>query len=402
MARLTAVLVGNGIFRVANAAGGAMVGFYLAHLVQQGANTDAALLGALFAVANIAELLGAIPLGTLVDRFSPRALLVVSALVGAVATQLFGVSGMVIVFYISRALEGVAAAGSTPAILAHLSDVTADKPEQRGRVMGYFELSILTGLAMGTLVGGALWDSVQVLGFSLLAVVYLVVAVLFFWGAPPAGTPHIHTSPKSPFNWQNIRGLALPWLMANAVVGLWSAHTTFQLTGSQVAGQYLTGRFTATEVGYLSVAYALVFAIGVLIWGRIFDWMTRVRAMQIALYGMFAVSACFFLLNSSGEWAIWMRWPVIAVYAVTIMVQSGFTPAALAYLADMTGVQPGRGTTLGIYSMLLGLGNAIGAYFGGLLADELALNGLLIGTIALGSIGLIAIRWMEPTSTLQH
>jgi hypothetical protein len=37
------------------------------------------------------------------------------------------------------------------------------------------------------------------------------------------------------------------------------------------------------------------------------------------------------------------------------MVESGFTPAALAFLAGVVGAQAGRGAAMGIYSMMLGI-----------------------------------------------
>src|SRR5205823_3522534 len=84
-----------GMLRVANAAGCALIGFYLAHLAAQGYGVDAALVGALGVIINSAELAAALPLCVLADRVAPRNMLVAGALLGAVATQLFGISGLV-------------------------------------------------------------------------------------------------------------------------------------------------------------------------------------------------------------------------------------------------------------------------------------------------------------------
>ncbi len=156
-ARLRAVLVGNGLLRVANAAGGALVGFYLAALAKEGGGMDATLLGGLGAVVNGTELIAAVPVGLLSDRYSPRTILVIGCVLGALATQLFGLTSLIAIFFLSRALEGVASAAGGPALLAHLTDATEGAPEQRGRVMGLYELALLAGLALGTLVGGDLW-----------------------------------------------------------------------------------------------------------------------------------------------------------------------------------------------------------------------------------------------------
>ena len=54
-AGLAMVLFGNGLLRVANASGGALIGFYLAHLAKSGAHADATLVGNLGAVTGGAD-----------------------------------------------------------------------------------------------------------------------------------------------------------------------------------------------------------------------------------------------------------------------------------------------------------------------------------------------------------
>ena len=76
------------------------------------------------------------------------------------------------------------------------------------------------------------------------------------------------------------------------------------------------------------------------------------------------------------------------------MLQSGFTPAALAFLVNIAGQQEGRGATMWIYTLLLGLGNAVGAGWGGFLASRWFLDGLLVGTAVLGMIGLVSLYWL--------
>jgi MFS family permease len=393
--RIMVVLIANGLLRVANSAGGALVGFYLAHLAAQGKAVDAALVGMLGAVTSGAELTGALPLGMFTDRFSPRKLLVLGALLGAVATQLFGITGIVAIFFLSRAIEGLAAAASGPPLLAHLADITHRTPAVRGRVMGFFELSLLAGLALGGLVGGTLWDTVHTLAFSLLALVYLVVAILFYWGAqtpalavefthPLAGLRRALTDPL-------LRRLAPAWLAMNAIVGLWLTHIGFQLSGPKVAGQFLVGRFSASQVGWILLGYACVFAVGVTAWGLAPAYVPRVRALRIALVAMFSVCLWLYLLNAAEAWTVQAQLTVLALAALSVMVESGFTPAALTYLADVAEQGEGRGAAMGIYTLLLGLGNVLGAGFGGILARGLAFNGLIVGTVGLAVVAMVAL-----------
>ncbi len=397
--RLTLVLIANGLLRVANSASGALVGFYLAQLAISGQGVDAALLGTLGLVVNLAELSGAVPIGILADRFSPRLLLVGAGLLGAAATQLFGMSGVVTIFFLSRALEGVSAAASSPPLLAHFADITQDAPLLRGRVMGFFELSLLAGLALGGLVGGVLWDLAHTLAFSLLAAVYLVVAGLFYFGIKPAADRLTHPvnvlgGLRNALLDPALRRLAPAWLAMNAIIGLWLTHVGFQLSGPRVVGQFLVGNFSASQVGLILLGYAIVFGVGVIGWGFILGRMPRIAVLRINLAAMFFVCVWLYLLNESAAWTSGVRIVLIVAAGLSVMIESGFTPAALTLLADVAGKNEGRGAAMGIYTLLLGLGNAIGAGLGGVLASALAFNGLIFGTVGLAVVALAALLWI--------
>lgn len=373
-----------------------MVGFYLAHLALQGRAVGATLVGTLGMIASAVELAGALPAGTLSDRYSPRGLLAIGALLGAAATQLFGITGAVAIFFLSRALVGLSAATSGPPLLVYLSDVTRLDPRARGRVMSFFELTLLAGLALGGLTGGTLWDAIDTSAFSALAGVFLLGAALFYCSAR---APHPVAAPvtrpmaalRRALTDPLLRRLAPAWLAVNAILGLWLTHTAFQLTGPKVAGQYLVGGFTASEVGLILLGYAMVFATGVTAWGFILGYVPRVRALRIALVAMFFACLWLFLLNSAGEWSAPARVVVLVLAGLSVMVESGFTPAALAFLADVADQGEGRGAAMGVYTLLLGLGNAVGAGLGGVLAGWLAFNGLLLGTVGLAVVAMAAL-----------
>lgn len=398
-----AVLVGHTVLRLAVVASSstALVGFYLADLALAGRPINAGVVGAINSVLDVAVLFGAVPFGALVDRTSPRTVLVLGSVIGAVATQLFGLTALVPVFFASRALEGLAFAAVNPGVLAQLTDATDAAPGDRGRVMSWFELTLFVGLALGSVSAGPLWERLGTRAFALMALVYLAAGMLFFWGAgarhvshrrrPARPTAGLRAALADP----SLRRLAPAWLAANAVVGLWVTHIVFQLSGPPAPGQYLVGRFSPTEVSVIAFVYALVFGVGIALWGVVLGRMGRVRAMRYAYYGMFGVTAVFFAINRSAEWPYAARAAVVVVYAVLVMVQSGFTPAALAFLADIAGQSAGRGSAMGIYTVLLSLGNIIGAVLGGVLAARMAVDGLLVGTILLGIVGYYSLSYLH-------
>ena len=90
--RLPIALLGNALMRIAGGVSAVLVGLYLADLANRGTRMNAALVGALGAVSFGAELLFAVPTGMLSDAIAPRALMTSGALLGAAATQLFGMT----------------------------------------------------------------------------------------------------------------------------------------------------------------------------------------------------------------------------------------------------------------------------------------------------------------------
>ena len=399
--RLYPVLAANTLLRSAMTASGsnALVGFYLADLALQGEAISPSLVGNLNATHDAVALLLAIPLGILIDRFSPRTILVFGALCGAVATQLFGLTGVISIFFIARALEGLGSSATAPGILAYLTDATATAPEMRGRVMSWLEISLFGGIAVGNLVSGPLWERIGTTAFALMAIFYLVAALIFARraevrtrvakaGAPLAGV-------RETFRNQKLIRLSIPWLVFNTVVGLWLSQLTFQLNGPRRAGQWLVGRLTPSQTSISLFLYIIVFALGVWYFGLQIGRMSRTRIMRIGFVAMFGVVACFYLLNSSSGWSMTARLSIIPFYAFAAGLQGAFPPAALSFLADIAGNTQGRGSAMGVYTLMLSLGNITGALLGGQLGDMLALNGLLIGTLVLATIGLLSLRFLR-------
>jgi len=90
--RLALVILGNGFMRIASGASGVLVGLYLADLANRGFHVNAALVGTLGAVSFGSELIAGVPMGLASDAIAPRGLMTGGAILGAIATQLFGMS----------------------------------------------------------------------------------------------------------------------------------------------------------------------------------------------------------------------------------------------------------------------------------------------------------------------
>jgi MFS family permease len=124
--------------------------------------------------------------------------------------------------------------------------------------------------------------------------------------------------------------------------------------------------------------------------------MPILRALRINLVAMFAVCVGLFLLNHSGAQSFGLRWAIGVASALCVMVESGFTPAALSLLAGAIGAQAGRGAAMGIYSVLLSLGAIGGSLVAAALGNRFAVDGLIYGTLAMAVVAMALLGYLHP------
>ena len=404
--RLWIVVASNGLLRVAGGASSVLVGVYLADLSRRGLGVTVGFVGILAAISYAAELLGSVPMGLLADALPTRTLMAGGAVLAAAATALFGATHQVSLLVASRVLEGFAAAASVPALLAHLTDATTDDDALRKRAMSYFELSLLVGLAFGGLLGSRLWAGLGTTAFVALAGIYLVAAALMYVGGAAglsSRSESVWGGLRRALSTSALRHLAPIWLCMNTIVGLWLGPTLyFLLTAPSHGDQLLPGLLAddPTRLGPLMLVYASVFGVGLIGWSVALPHMSASRALRVALVAMLAVSGGLLALNHMRGTSLALRWALTALVALSIMVESGFTPAALSMLATAVGPGPGRGAAMGIYSLLLGLGALVGSLLGGALGNRFAIDGLIYATLGLAAIALGLLRWLPTSSSV--
>lgn len=397
-------LSSHALLRIASGANGILIGLYLAHLDNSGSPHTAQLAGTLGAVSFAAELAGSLPLGLASDAVHPRWLMTAGALAGATAALLFTLTRSTPVFFFSRALEGLGAAAVVPALLAWLTVNTQHENGLRARVMSYFELTLLVGLAFGGVLAAQLFRWFHAGAFAAVACVYLICAMLLFLATRHGERPHTD-SPlaglRSAWQLPALRHLAPVWLCVNCIVGLWLGSTfPFLLTRRTDPSQFLSGIFATqpSRVGVLLLGYSAVFALGVTVWSFVLPRVSLRTAMRVTLGAMLPVCGGLYLFNHTAPQASTERWILGSVTAVGIMVESGFTPAALAWLAGTLPPQSGRGAAMGIYSVLLSLGAIAGSLLAGALGQRFSIDGLLYGTIFVAVAALIFLHWVPDTA----
>ena len=402
-----AVLIGTALLRLAGGVALSSLGLYLKSLGSEGAEVA-------FVAAGyyIAELVLAPVFGALSDRLGRKIFLVAAPLLGAVALLLYPLSSSLLVLFLIRLIEGVSAGAAAPATLGYLSDLT-DGSKYRGRIMAFFEIATLFGLLIGgTVLGPRVWDAFHTSSYPILAVLYLLGAMIFGFFLPNVGLRVQHRRKFGDYtrvlSSKRLLRFMPAWIAATGVIGLWLVHVQNQLytaKNSSIPGQALVGSLDGKSISLVLGTFGAVFLAGLYYGSRSNG--RRSTPMLYAGFGLLWLSICMFVLNHP-EWGLEFGFPIhlglIDTYArgwfllllIGAFFQAGFTPVALAYLADISQDFPeDRGVVVGLYSIFLAGGNLIG---GSLLGsffverfnfDGIALLTLLFTLVAFASVNVI-------------
>ena len=154
------------------------------------------------------------------------------------------------------------------------------------------------------------------------------------------------------------------------------------------------GHVTTVQFGNGLAALAIIFAAGILIWSFILARYRKTSVMLIAVGGLFILLGTVYGLNHLGSFTSPLYYPLMALLLLGVVLLSGFTPAALTYLADVTeSYAEDRGSIMGLYSVFLGIGQLLGAIIGGYFAEQRGIDGLLWLSAAFGIITLMSL-WL--------
>jgi MFS family permease len=147
------------------------------------------------------------------------------------------------------------------------------------------------------------------------------------------------------------------------------------------------------EIGMATLAFGVVFTIGAVVWGFIMPVIGRQSTLLWGVAGLGFTSLALWGLNGLGEDPERGRiTPLLLLVMLGIFVESGFTPAALTYLAEIAEEQAqDRGSVMGVYSVLLSVGQLTGTAVAGPFAVASGFNGLILLTGLLCLIALFTV-----------
>jgi MFS family permease len=400
---LWAVLAGTFTLRFSTGLTGVMLTYYLADFPLHGGSPvgpfELALIAAFFYAS---ELIFSPFFGILSDRFGHHRLMQVGPLFGIAAAVITWATTNLLVIGGTRLLEGGATAASVPSILGFIAAATAADELLRGRAVARFEAATLSGLLVGFVVGGLLWKALGPGAFLANAVVYGVSLSIYRFGIDPtldSSRPTARNLPLSRYV-QILRGshvwlLAPTWIAINAVLGLYTTQTIFQLVNEpspKFADQALMGGFDSVQIsGGLAVA-GLLFFCGLIYWGGRFKSLRRTTIILYGIGGGGALILAGIGLNHTSTLPFIVPLGCAIVAAGGLFVLAGATPAAIGLLADITEAYPeDRGAIMGLYSVFLGLGQILGNLLGGAAADFRGLDGIFLASFVLLAIAVVPL-----------
>ena len=430
---LVALILGSLVLRAASGAMGENIQFYLNAIHEAAINPNHPLRnlvgggnvyevsytlgGIIIATFFASELIGAMVLGAWSDRFGRKVFIIFGSLFGAVAVQITALTTALWILVVTRLMEGLSTASNVPATLGLIADETSHSSKLRTRVASFYEVATIGGIALGFSLGGWMWrqfgSAAVVLGvpltspaFALNAVIYVASFLIFWLGIHEVREQRkkgaaVHSiGQELKHYWKvasspRVAGFAPAWVAINAVLGIWINLTARILTDpTGRPGQVLVGTFDSLQAGNIRAVYAIFFVLGILVWGLVFPQVNKIKAMLIGTAGLFVSDIFLFAINHQPSLSAPLVLPLGVLLVVSIMVQSGFTPAALAHLADITEEHSGdRGAIMGLYSVFMGLGQLVGTTLGGPFIDWLGADGMVLSTMLLGLFsGFLLLR----------
>jgi len=388
-----ALLVAAALLRIGAVGAGQAVQFDLSDLA--GGHPSGVSVGLVGAAQALSEMVFSPMLARMADRLGRRRFLVFGPLLGVIGMAALSVSMAAPHIAGSRLIEGIGAAAFVPTALGTIAAATAADHAARARASGAFEGSTLVGYAGGFVVGPFLYHSLHRGAFPALAVFYLGAAVMC-WALvkepPPLPVSPLRVIVRAVTGRGPVRAFIPAWLAVNGLIGAFYANLSALLKRSPDPQQTLVHGFDERLIGVFLLGWVVLLIVGIVLWTPVVNRLGGPQVMRRAVPGAFLALAALLAIN---HLPLWVAPLLLPVFAAGVLVQAGFGPAAVTYLADCSeALAADRSAMMAFYTLTLAGGGALGAVLGGLMARALLLDGvillgLLLGVIAWFSLGAL-------------
>jgi len=308
-------------------------------------------IGMLFAVFSLCQLVAAPVLGDVSDRYGRRPVLVFSLLGTVVSFVMLAVAHSITMLFLARIVDGLSG-GNISTARAYVADIT--EPKDRARAYGLIGAAFGLGFIFGPALGGVL----AVISYTApiwAAAAITLVATLMAWLWLPETVHRAHAGVGNPFTY-------LPELLRRASVGrmlvidfvYWFSFAIFQTTFA-LFGQRRFG-WDAPHIGYILAIFA---TFGVLVQVSVVGRVSRALGDRRTLVTGLGLAA----LGLAGA-ALARTVPLFIVALAPAALGMGLASPTLLSLISTSVPRGEQGLAQGAAGALESLGRTAGPVFG--------------------------------------
>ncbi|MFW9963119.1 MAG: MFS transporter [Candidatus Sifarchaeia archaeon] len=343
----------------------------------------------------IAELSTVSFFGSYSDKIGRKPILVTSLFITGLAAFLFGIASFEFLAYILAVLFGIGAASKVTTTLSMIADASSEF--NRARLMGYYDLSTLVGLAGGFGLGILLlefgWEA-HILLFAAAGACTIsgILALFLIKETRVVSQTEIRMTDllKKVASDRRIQLMLPVYVPIISLYGLMISKLK----------QIIEEHFSLTEFDMLIIFAMLGISLilGIISMGHLSDLLMKRRPFIVVGLVGFGALSYILVANSANISAVWAIWPLLPILG---FIAGAFPPAAMAYLTDISS-EEARGSTMGVYSIFFGSGMIIGPLAGQIAYELGDLVGLAILVAVLIAVACIGTYFLEEAAPVMQ
>ncbi len=329
-------------------------------------------IAAVMVVYPLAELTSVSFFGSYSDKIGRRPILITSLFITAASAFLFAIAPTAAILIAFSAVFGIGAASKVSTTLSMIADMSSE--HDRARLMGYYDLSTLSGLAGGYGLGIILLEMTIAPNLILFMAgsACTVSGIVAFFAIRETRT-HVHVDMSTLDLIKKVASDRKIQMLIPVYVPIISMYGLLIGYAERIIEEHFF-ELTSTDLLYLFGGLGGSLILGIVVMGHLSDhYMKRRPFIVVGLigFGILGYLMVAYSENLPGLWDIWPALPLLGFMA------GAFPPAAMAYLTDVSDKEA-RGATMGVYSIFFGSGMIIGPLAGAFAYGNYGLYGMAI------------------------